>query len=331
MGNTGAKYFVAWGLLLAAAFTLSLLMGRFSISVAEIFAIITGGEVPTMTRNVFLTLRVPRTFMALLAGAGLGLAGSVFQLVLKNPLAAPDIIGATSGANLGAAVAIVMIGQYTAVIAFSAFVGSLGVVLFVVALAQLNRSSSTITYILAGIVMRATADAIIMIMRFFADPERQLAAMEFWAMGSLGTITGSRLIAILPFFLVGFGGLVLARRHISVLGLEDDESRALGVPVNKARVIILGLAALTVAASVSLTGLILWVGLIAPHVARFAIKRTSFAWCVLSALTGGFILLVSDSFARSISTREIPISILTTIIGVPILLYFMSRRKAGLI
>jgi iron complex transport system permease protein len=323
------KLFIIWGLLVLAAFVLSLRVGRFPVEVGDIMAIFLNGDVSPMTRNVFLTLRLPRVGMALLAGAGLGFAGSVFQMVFKNPLAAPDIIGATSGANLGAALAIILFGQSVAVMAFSAFAGSMLVVFAVVALARINRGNSTVTYILAGIVMKAVSDALIMLMKFFADHERQLAAIEFWAMGSLSSITASRLAAVLPFFLIGFIGLIFARRHIAVLGLEDDESRSLGVPVKQVRVVVLGLASLTVAAVICLTGLIAFVGLIAPHVARLAIKRVSFAWCMLSALTGALILLAADSFARGLSNIEIPISILTTFIGVPMLLYFMYNRKAG--
>ena len=323
------RIFVIMGILVTAAFIISLRVGRFPLSTADIAAIFLGGEVSNLARGVFLTLRLPRTIMALLAGLGLGLAGSVFQLIFKNPLASPDIIGAASGANLGAALAIVMFGQRFAVITFSAFIGSMLVVFLVVFLAQMTRNNSTITYILAGVIMKAISEAIIMIMRFFADPERELAAMEFWAMGSLGSITAARLIAILPFFLTGFAGLVFARRHIVILGLEDDESRTLGVPVKWVRMIMLGLASLTVASVTSLTGLILFIGLISPHVARLALKKVSFAWCMLSALVGAFILLAADSAARSIAQVEIPISILTTFVGVPILLYFMQSRKAG--
>jgi len=324
-----SKYFIFTALFCVMAFALSLRVGRFPLSAGEIAAIISGGEVSDITRVVFFTLRLPRSVMALLAGAALGLSGSVFQLVFKNPLAAPDIVGATSGANLGAALAIVMFGQNAVFMAFSAFIGSMLVVFLVISLARLSRNNNTVTYILAGIIMKAVSDAFIMILKFFADPERELAAIEYWAMGSLGAITAAKLTAILPFFLVGFIGLILMRRHITVLGLEDDESRALGMRVKRIRVMVLGFASLTVASVICQTGLILFVGLIAPHVARLVLKRISFAWCVLSAMTGALILLLADCLARSISNVEIPISILTTFIGVPVLLYFMQNRKKG--
>jgi len=317
------------GLLVTAAFAASLPIGRYPVSIGEIAAILTGGGTDPTARIVILNLRLPRTVMALLAGAGLGMSGSVFQLIFKNPLAAPDIVGVSSGANLGAAVAVVVFGQSAALMTASAFAGGMLVLLLVVALAGLSRNSSTVTYILAGIIMKAVSDAFIMMLKFFADPERELAAIEYWSMGSLGSITASKLAAILPFFLAGFAGLIIMRRQITLLGLEDDESRTLGVRLKPVRTTVLGLCALTVASIISQTGLIAFVGLIAPHAARLALKRVNFTWCVLSSMTGAFILLVSDCLARSISAMEIPVSIPTTLIGVPVLLYFMRSRKAG--
>jgi iron complex transport system permease protein len=269
--------------------------------------------------------------MALLAGAGLGFAGSVFQLVFKNPLAAPDIVGVSSGANLGAAVAIVLFGHSAALMASTAFTGGMLVLFLVLFVARLSRNPSTVTYILAGIIMKAVSDAFIMMLKFYADPERELASIEYWAMGSLGSITASKLAATVPFFLIGFLGLILMRRQIVLLGLEDDESKTLGVRLKLIRTIVLGFSALIVASIISQTGLIAFAGLIAPHAARLALKRVSFAWCLLSSLMGALILLISDCLARGISTFEIPISIPTTIIGVPILLYFMWRRRKGMI
>jgi len=323
------RYVIITGILVIIAFIISLLVGRYPMSSPEIFVIITGGDVSEMTRRVFFNLRLPRTIMALIAGLGLGMAGSVFQQVFKNPLAAPDIVGVTSGANLGAALAIILFGNVAIYMAPFAFLGGMLALLLVVAMAKISRNPNTVTIILCGIIMKAISDALIMILKFFADPERELAAIEYWAMGSLGNITATKLIAVIPFFLLGFTGLILMRRQIKMLSLEDDESKTLGVRLKLIRTVVLGFAALTVAAIISQTGLIAFAGLIAPHAARLALKKTNFTWCVLSGLMGAFILLVSDIFARSLATVEIPISIPTTLIGVPILLYFMWSRKAG--
>jgi len=255
--------------------------------------------------------------------------GSIYQMIFKNPLASRDLIGVSSGANLGAALVIVLFGQSAALLVFGAFAGGILAMFFVVSLARLDRSNSALTYILFGIIAKAVSDAFIMILKFVADPEKQLSAIEYWTMGSLGSVTASKLAAVLPFFLAGFVGLILMRRHIALLGLEDDESRTLGARIKFVRTAVLGLTALTVASAISMTGLVVFVGLNAPHIARLALKRTGFACHALSAMIGALILLVSDCIARSVSTVEIPVSIPTTLIGVPILLYFMLKRKAG--
>lgn len=318
-----------FGFLVLAAFALSLRIGRYPISAGDIAAVIFGGETGTGTRTVFLNLRLPRTVMALLAGAGMGMAGSVFQIIFKNPLAAPDIVGVSSGANLGAALAVILVGQKAALMAPSAFLGGMLVLLLVAGMARISGNSNTVTLILSGIIMKAVSDAFIMILKAFADPEKELAAIEYWSMGSFSGITASKLASVSPFFFIGFAGLVLMRRQIAMLGLEDDESRSLGVNVKLTRLAVMGFSSLTVASIICQTGLIAFTGLIAPHTARLALKRVSFAWCALSAMTGAFITLISDCLARGVSNVEIPISIPTTFIGVPILLYFMQRRKAG--
>lgn len=328
-GKATITWLFGVGLLIIIAFVVSLTVGRYPLSVSDIVAIITGSEADGLSHSVFFNLRLPRTVMALLAGLGLGMSGSVFQMVFKNPLAAPDIVGVSSGANLGAAVAIIVFGHNAALLASSAFLGGMLVLLFVIFIARLSRNTSTVTFILAGIIMKAVSDAFIMMLKYFADPESQLASIEYWAMGSLGAITASKLLSMLPFFALGIIGLVLMRRQVMMLVLEDDESRALGVRLKIIRTAVLGLAALIVASIVSQTGLIAFAGLIAPHAARLAYKRVNFTWCVLSGFFGAFILLISDMAARGISGFEIPISIPTTLIGVPVLLFFMWSRKTG--
>ena len=315
--------------LVLSAFVLSVCTGKYPISLSEIWTIISGGETSALKRGVFFTLRLPRSVMALLAGLGLGMAGAVYQTIFRNPLASPDIIGVASGANLGAALAIVLFGYSTPVIAASAFLGGMLVMVMVILLVRTANNANTITYILSGIILKAVSEACIMLLKYFADPEKELAAIEFWAMGSLGNITSSKLLAVLPLFLLGFAGVILLRRQVALLALEDDESRALGVRPGLVRIAILGVSTLMVTSVVCQTGLISFAGLIAPHIARLVLKRTNFFYCIFAALAGAFILLIADCLARSLHTSEIPISIFTTIIGVPCLVYFMRSRKAG--
>ena len=322
------KYLIITGLLVIAAFTVSLRVGRYPIPAGEIAAILMNGKAAPAVRAVFLTLRLPRTVMALLAGAGLGMTGSVFQLIFKNPLAAPDIVGVSSGANLGAALAVVLFGRDMALTAPLAFLGGLLALLSVSGMTRLGKSSGTVSFILCGIIIRAVSDALIMILKYFSDPERELAAIEYWSMGSFSGITASKLASVTPFFITGFAGLALMRRQITLLGLEDDECRALGVNVNLIRTVVMAFSALTVASIICQTGLIAFAGLIAPHAARLAVKRVNFVWCALSSLTGALIMLISDCLARGVFAVEIPVSVATTFIGAPVLLFFMWNRRA---
>lgn len=313
--------------LMGAAFVISIGVGRYPISVKEIIDIIMGKEVAEMTRRVFFSLRLPRTIMVLLAGVGLSISGSVYQTIFKNPLATPDIIGVSSGANLGAAIAISFFAGSTLSIAAFAFLGGLGAVFVALALTRISNNKGITTFVLAGIVIGSTAQGLIMLLKYLADPERQLAAIEYWAMGSFAGVTGEKLIAILPYFVIGIIGLFLLKWQINILSLSDEEGKSLGVRVGLIRVAVIISATLVVASIVSITGLISFIGLIGPHIARMLTKKNDFNTTILSGIIGAIILLIADTLARSISSSEIPISILTTFIGAPFLAYLMSRLQ----
>ena len=317
------------GAFIVLTFLASVCIGNYAISLPEIGAILTGGEVNAMTRNVFFTLRLPRACMGLMAGAGLGVAGSVYQMIFKNPLASPDIIGVSSGANLGAAVAIVSVGTGVGGIAAGAFAGGLLAVAFVMLLVRATRANTTATYVLAGIVISAVAKSVIMLLKYYADSESNLAAIEYWTMGSFAGVTAGKVFSVLPFWLIGFAGLFLLRRQVGLLSLNEEECRMLGVRLHQVRLAVLTLSTLLVASIVSITGLISFFGLIAPHIARMMIKRENTDTMVLSAMVGGAVLLVADILARSLYAGGLPISILTTVIGVPVLVYFMCKRREG--
>ncbi len=319
--------FAAVAVLVMIAFVVSICIGQFSISLSEIWGILTGGEVADISKKVFMNLRLPRTIMAVMAGIGLGMSGDIYQTIFKNSLASPDIVGVAPGANLGAAIAIVLLGGSTLSIASGAFVGGIVVVFLVMVIVRIAPTNTTVTYVLAGIIMSHISKAFIMVLKFFADPTNELAAIEFWTMGSFANVTDTKVWVILPLFLVSFIGLILLRRQIDMMSLNEDECRMLGVKLSQVRTIILILSTLLVASIISITGLISFIGLIAPHVARMMLKKTGFPTTMMSALIGALVLLVSDTLARCVYSAEIPISILTTFIGVPILVYFMFKQK----
>lgn len=309
------------------AAVVSVCVGKYTITTADIQAILKGEQVQEMTRKVFTTLRLPRTVMALIAGVGLGIAGSVYQIIFKNPLASPDIIGIAGGANLGAAVAIVSVSTSGMIaIAAGAFWGGLIAVVCVMLLVKATRSRSTSTYVLAGIVINAISKAVIMALKYLADPENELAAMEYWEMGTFGNTTLSKLLSILPMFLVGLAGILLLRRQIELMSLSDNECRALGVRLRPVRAAVLALSTLMVGSIISVTGLISFAGLIAPHTARLMLRRNDSTTIIMSGLVGAFVVLTADILARVLYSAELPISILTTVIGVPILIYFLCAR-----
>lgn len=306
------------------AAVVSVCIGKYSITTADIRAILVGGQVDEMTRKVFITLRLPRTVMAVIAGIGLGMAGSVYQIIFKNPLASPDIIGIAGGANLGAAIAIVSVSTSGMIaIAAGAFWGGLIAVVCVMLLVRATRATSTSTYVLAGIVINAISKAVIMALKYFADPENELAAMEYWEMGTFGNTTLSKLLSILPMFLIGLAGILLLRRQIELMSLSDNECRALGVRLRPVRAAVLALSTLMVGSIISVTGLISFAGLIAPHTARLMLRRNNSTTIIMSGLVGSFVVLAADILARILYSAELPISILTTVIGVPILVYFL--------
>lgn len=311
-------------ILLVAVFIISINFGKYPISIYEIRDIILNRPVDGMTRTVFFTLRLSRTLMALLAGIGLSVSGSVYQTVFKNPLATPDIIGVSSGANLGAAIAIAFLAGGTSTIAFGAFIGGIVAVSLALFLTRVSKNRGISTFVLAGIVISSLAQGFIMMIKFFADPERQLAAIEFWSMGSFASITSDKLLSVLPFFIFGIIGLFLLRWQVNILSLSDEEGESLGVKVGVARVFIMIFATLVVASVVSVTGLITFIGLVAPHLARMIRGKNDVHTIILSGLIGAILIILADTLARNLGSSEIPISILTTFIGAPFLAYLMT-------
>jgi|MucameStandDraft_1065616.scaffolds.fasta_scaffold00332_25 iron complex transport system permease protein len=302
-----------------AAFFLSLCTGKYPLSLTVLFS---GNEAAL---RVFQTLRLPRTVMALCAGFCLGCAGMVYQIIFQNPLASPDIIGVSSGASVGAASAILFFHASPAGITGWAFAGALSAVFLAFALTSLTGQKNLATMVLSGIAVNALAQSVLMMLKFTADPEKELASIEYWIMGSLGSITASKIPVPLIVSASGIFLLFFFCQKMLLLSLSDDEARTLGVPVTLLRLFLLSLATLVVAATVSVTGLISFIGLLAPHTARLLLKTNGRATLFLSGLLGSALLLTADLIARSTAT-ELPVSILTSVLGAPFLLWILFRE-----
>ena len=298
----------------------SLFVGKYPLSLEELLA----GD--ALQWRVFLTLRLSRTAVGLVGGFALGIAGFVYQTVFRNPLASPDIIGVSSGASAGAAAGILFLSG-TAAVTVSAFAGALLAVILALGLSALDQTGKHQTIVLAGIAVHSLAQTALMALKRTADPDQELAAIEYWIMGSLNGISihsigGSLLLCIACVMVLFF-----LHRQVLLLSSEEGEARMLGVHVVQLRLVILLVATLAVSSVVSLTGLISFVGLLAPHGARMLSKNNRSSTMLLSGFAGSILLCGADILARSVATAELPVSIFTSLIGAPVLVLLIVRGR----
>lgn len=316
-------YCIAGAIFLIALAIISLYIGKYPLSMEKLLS---GDD---LQWRVFLTLRLSRTTVGILGGFALGAAGFVYQTVFRNALASPDIIGVSSGASAGAAAGILFLSGSLA-ITLASFVGALGAVVIALFLSSLDKSGKNSTIVLAGIAVHSLAQTLLMSLKLTADPERELASIEYWIMGSLSGISGYSISMNLILCLVCLCILFLLHRQVIILSTEEGEARMLGVSVTPLRLIVLLTATLTVASIISLTGLISFVGLLAPHTARLLTKENRIQTMFLSGLIGGILLCGADILARSVSSTELPVSIFTSLLGAPFLIYLILLERKHL-
>ena len=312
---------VIWILLLIAVSIWSVFTGQYPLTIK---GLLDGDKMMLM---VFFRLRLPRVIMGIIGGFGLSIAGYVYQLVFKNPLASPDIAGVSSGASAGAAFAIVAVSASAPFISICAFAGGLIALSITLLTAYAVPGKNRYTIILTGIAIHSVAQTILMFLKLAADPEKQLASIEYWIMGSLNgislyTIKGNVILCILC-----ISALFLLYRQIMMLSLHDDEGRMLGVHTQHLRLLILLIATLATSGIISMTGLISFISLLAPHGARLIIKNNRLSTMFLSGIIGGCLLTLGDILARSVASTELPVSIFTSLVGAPFLVYLCVRRN----
>ena len=300
---------------------ISLMIGNFSLDFSKIMD-------DGLSFQVFFHLRLPRVLMGLMAGFVLGVAGSVYQLVFKNPLASPDLTGVASGASLGAALMIVLGAHSFLSLTLGAFVFGVLTLFFVVFMVKLSGNDHHSSYILSGIIVSSLCNAGIMIFKAMADPLGELAAIEFWTMGSLASITLEKMLICFVGVIIPLVILLLSKQKIILLSLGDQQAAYLGLHVQVTRIIILLLTTWVVSCVISFTGVISFVGLIAPHIAYLALKTRTKSFLWMSGLIGSVILLVSDIFARVLlSGGELPLSIFTILFSTPVLIFVMMKKR----
>lgn len=308
-------------LLLLAVLVWSVITGQYPLTLKSLLS----GD--TMSIMVFKRLRLPRALMGVIGGFGLSISGYIYQLIFKNPLASPDIVGVSSGASAGAALAIVAVSASVPFISISAFIGAVTALIITLLTAYLVPGRNSYTIVLAGIAIHSVAQTILMFLKLAADPEKQLASIEYWIMGSLNGISRDSLA--IPFLttLAGFIIMAMLYRQVLILSTSEEEAVSLGVNVAILRFIILMLATLVVSSIICVTGLISFIGLIAPHIARLLTKRNDIFTYITSGFTGAILLTLADILARSVSSSELPVSIFTSLLGAPLLIILLIRAN----
>ena len=308
--------------------------GRFAITPGELLTILwaklSGGThpLPATYDTVIFQIRGPRVIAAILIGAALSGAGAVYQNMFRNPLVSPDILGVSSGAALGAVLAIFLSLPILAIQGF-AFAGGLVAVAMVYFIGNAVRGHDPIlALILTGVVVGTLLGSCIALLKYLADPYNQLPAITFWLLGSLSSISPADLWMAVLLVVIGLTPIILLRWRMNLLSLPDDEARALGVNVSRLRLVLVTCATLITAAAVAISGIIGWIGLLIPHAARLLVGPEFSRLLPLSLLLGACFLLAVDTLARTMASIEIPPGVLTALIGAPLFLWLLAATHS---
>lgn len=324
---------LAWGL--ALALLLSILLaafaaGKYPIAPLDVLPAVGArlglGEPPAeAVQTVLWQIRMPRVAAGVVIGAVLSAAGAAYQSMFRNPLVSPDILGVSAGAGLGAAAAI-FLGLSLVLVQVLAFAGGLLAVGSVYLIASVvRRHDPVLVLVLAGVTVAALLGAGISLLKILADPYTQLPTITFWLLGGLNAIAADDLLATLPALLPGLLVLALLRWRINLLSLSDEEAAALGVHVGRLRLLLIAAATLGTAAAVSLAGIIGWIGLVVPHIARLLVGPDFSRLLPASLILGAGFLVAADTLARTVAPIELPLGIVTALVGAPFFLLLLAR------
>lgn len=315
---------------LLVTFFVSLFGGRYVISPSEVSGILLDGLLGEagdgMAFSVVWNLRLPRTLLNCFVGAGLAVAGAAFQGIFRNPLVSPDVLGVSSGAAFGAAFGILLSGINHLATVMALLFGIVSVFM-TYTLSKLRGESSTLSMVLSGMIISAVFSALISLIKYVADPYDKLPAITYWLMGSFASASYSNLqLAGIPIFL-GTVVLLLLRWRINILSLGDEDAYSLGVNPVKTRRVIIIMATLITASCVTVTGVIGWVGLVIPHICRMLIGVDHMKLLPVSCVVGAAFMIIVDLIARTVTAAEIPIGILTALVGAPFFALLFKRAK----
>lgn len=310
-------------------FFASFLLGRYPISLIDVVNTILCPIFPQLEVNPTITtivfeIRLPRIIGAIVVGACLAISGAAFQSIFKNPLVSSDLLGVSNGAGFGAALAILISGANIITQIF-AFIFGLISVSATYLISKTYKAGGILVLVLSGVAISAFFNALISAIKFIADPDDKLPEIVYWLMGSLASINADKLIMILIPVIIGLAVLLALRWHMNLLAMGDEEAQSLGLNPSKLRLLIIAGCTLLTSAAVSISGIVGWIGLIIPHMARMIVGPDNRILLPASLSLGASFLLLIDNISRAVISIEIPIGILTAIIGVPIFLYLLKR------
>lgn len=320
-------------LAVAALVVIAFAVGRFTIPPGDLLALVwarltgTPHGLPAAAETVVFGVRGPRVLAALLVGGALALAGAAYQSLFRNPLVSPDILGVSSGAALGATLGIFLSLGVFAIQGLAFAFGLLAVAGAYGIAASLRTHDPVLVLVLAGVVLGALLGACLALLKYLADPYNQLPAITYWLLGSLASATGADAASVLPAVLAGIAMLWLARWRINVLALGDEEAASLGVRPSRVRAGVIVAATLMSAAAVSISGIIGWVGLLVPHVARLLVGPDFRRLAPVSLVLGAGFMLGVDTLARTAARIEIPLGVLTAFVGTPVFLWLLATAR----
>lgn len=338
------KYRVRFLLLSVASILIffgSFALGRYRISVSETVGILSdalirlvSGNLLTLSESmrgwsieaqtIVLNVRLPRIACAALVGAALSVAGASFQGMFRNPMVSPDLLGASTGAGFGAALAI-FIGASYYTITFFAFLSGLAAVMLTYMISRLSRIKTTLALVLSGIVVGSLFQSGTSFIKLVADQNNQLPAITYWLMGSLSSVKNRDFLLALGPILVGLVPIILLRWRINLLTVSESEARSMGIDTSKLRFAVIVCATLITSASVAISGMIGWIGLVIPHICRLLYGQDYRRLLPASAISGAAFLMLTDNLARTVATSEIPLGILTSLIGAPVFIALIVK------
>ena len=320
---------------LCACIIIALCAGKYPITAKESLSVIfgelfgVGGAYSEMTKNVVIGLRIPRILASILCGAMLAMSGVSYQSIFKNPLVSPDFLGVSNGACIGAAIAI-LLGLPGLYLSAFAFVGGILAVLITVLIPAIMKSDSNIMLVLSGVIVGGAMSSILGFIKYVADPETELAAITYWTMGSFSYVTLDEIWNVSLTMLIPMVILFAMSWWLDILSMGESEAKSLGANIVVVRNIAIACATLMTASSVCISGTIGWIGLVIPHFARMIVGPNNTKLIPAAGLMGGIFLLLVDTITRTISVAEMPVSILTGLIGAPFYAILLYRQRKTL-